>query len=344
MGEPQQATDSTTLTNSSTIYDPLVLHHSDTPRLTLVNAPLKGNNYGQWSRSMHLSLSAKNKLGLIDGSIKAPSSIDAKFLMWQHCNDMVLSWLLHSIHPDIASSVLYSDTATAVWNDLKDRFSQSNNSRIYQIRQEIVECCQGQQSVSIYYTKLKALWDELATYHEPLICDCEGLKKLAHREEKEKVMLFLMGLNDSYSTVRGSILMMNPIPDTRRVHGLILQHERQMEVASRRENPSYSHAMQTSLAPATTGSFRSYKPSKCSHCDPSVDHCYYIIGFPVGHKWHGKNVQSRNKKPPTHNDKRIAAHNVQLETPLAKGPPASATGGPHLHNRAIQSTPCYASQ
>ncbi|CAL9005330.1 unnamed protein product [Prunus brigantina] len=229
----QQATDSTTLTNSSTISNPLVLHHSDTPGRTLVNAPLKGNNYGQWSRSMRLSLSAKNKLGLIDWSIKAPSLTDAKFPMWQRCNDMVLSWLLHSVHPDIASSVLYSDTAAAVWNDLKDRFSQSNNSRIYQIRQEIVECRQGQQSVSIYYTKLRALWDELSTYHEPLICDCEGLKKLADREEKEKVMQFLMGLNDSYSTVRGSILMMNPIPDTRRVHGLILQHERQMEVASR---------------------------------------------------------------------------------------------------------------
>ncbi|CAL9006318.1 unnamed protein product [Prunus brigantina] len=330
MGEPQ-STDSTTLTNSSTISDPLVLHHSDTPGLTLANAPLKGNNYGQWSRSVRLSLSAKNKLGLIDGSIKAPPSTDAKFPMWQRCNDMVLSWLLHSIHPDIASSVLYSDTAVAVWNDLKDRFSQSNDSRIYQIRQEIVECRQGQQSVSIYYTKLKALWDELSTYHEPLICDCEGLKKLADREEKEKVMQFLMGLNDSYSTVRGSILMMNPLPDTRRVHGLILQHERQMEMASRRENPSYSHAMQTSRAPATTGFFRSYKPSKCSHSDQeghSVDHCYYIIGFPVGHKWHGKNVQPRNKKPPAHNDKSAAAHNVELETPPTQGPTASATGGP----------------
>ncbi|XP_020419536.1 uncharacterized protein LOC109949182 [Prunus persica] len=341
MGEPQrtdstilpiqQATDLTTLTNSSTISDPLVLHHSDTPGLTLANAPLKGNNYGQWSRSVRLSLSAKNKLGLIDGSVKAPPSTDAKFPMWQRCNDMVLSWLLHSIHPDIANSVLYSDTTAAVWNDLKDRFSQRNDSRIHQIRQEIVECRQGQQSVSIYYTKLKALWDELSIYHEPLICDCEGLKKLADREEKEKVMQFLMGLNDSYSTVRGSILMMNPIPDTRRVHGLILQHERQMEVASRRENPSYSHAMQTSRAPATTGFFRPYKPSKCSHCDQeghSVDHCYYIIGFPIGHKWHGKNVQPRNKKPPAHNDKRAAAHNVELETPPTKGPTASATGGP----------------
>ncbi|XP_016650537.1 PREDICTED: uncharacterized protein LOC103336587 [Prunus mume] len=194
---------------------------------------------------MHLSLSAKNKLGLVDGSVKASSSNDPKFSIWQRCNDMVLSWILHSLHPDIASNVLYAKTAAAVWTNLRDRFSQSKDARIYQIRQEIVECRQGTQTISIYYTKLKALWDELASYQEPFICDCEGLKNLAEREEKERVMQFLMGLSNTYSTVRGSILMMNPLPDTRKVHGLVLQHERQLEVTSKHDNLVTPHVMQT---------------------------------------------------------------------------------------------------
>ncbi|CAL2263145.1 unnamed protein product [Prunus armeniaca] len=70
--------------------DPLSLHNSDTLGLSLVNIKLEGHTYGQWSRSMHLSLSAKNKLGLVDGSVKAPSSNDPKFSIWQRCNDMVL--------------------------------------------------------------------------------------------------------------------------------------------------------------------------------------------------------------------------------------------------------------
>ncbi|KAM5572249.1 hypothetical protein ABKV19_012354 [Rosa sericea] len=296
--------------------DPLVLHHSDTPGLILVNTPLDGHNYGQWSRAMRLSLSAKNKLGLIAGTIKAPSSTDAKYPMWKRCNDMVLTWILHSINPDIASSVIFSDTAAAVWSDLKDRFSQGDDSRIYQIRQEIAECRQGQQSVSVYYTKLKALWDELASYLEPVTCECEGMNKLANREEKERVMQFLMGLNDSYSTVRGSILMMNPLPDTRKAHGLILQHERQMEAASRHENLPTSHAMQASCAPATPSPSVHRKPLKCTYCEQEghlVERCYYIIGFPVGHKWHGKNVKPKNKRP--------AAHNVELKkVPTNEGP------------------------
>ncbi|KAB5520231.1 hypothetical protein DKX38_024550 [Salix brachista] len=160
------------------------------------------------------------------------------------------------------------------------------------------------------------------------------MKTLADREEKEKVMQFLMGLNDSYSTVRGSILMMNPIPDTRRVHGLILQHERQMEVASR---PSYSHAMQISRREGNPGGnfgfslsqgfSRGYKPLRCSHCEQeghTIDRCFYIIGFPVGHKWHGKNIQPRNKRPPAQNNKRFSAHNVEFSAHNVELPPSSA--------------------
>lgn len=32
-----------------------------------------------------------------------------------------------------------------------------------------------------------------------------------------------------------------------------------------------------------------------------VDHCYYLIGFPMGHKWHGKNMKPRNKRSAVHN-------------------------------------------
>ncbi|KAH7516887.1 hypothetical protein JRO89_XSUnG0155100 [Xanthoceras sorbifolium] len=213
----------------ATLPDPLVLHHSDTPGLTLVNTPLDGRNYRKWSRSMRLSLNAKNKLGLIDETEKAPPATNARYPLWQRCNDLVITWILHSIQPDIARNLIFSNTVAAVWSDLHDRFSQGDDSRIYQIRQEIAECCQGSLSISAYYTKLKGLWDELASYQEPIAYSCDMLKKIIVREEKEKVIQFLMGLNEPYFQVRGAILMMNPLPDTRKTYGLILQHETQIE-------------------------------------------------------------------------------------------------------------------
>ena len=44
-------------------------------------------------------------------------------------------------------------------------------------------------------------------------------------------MQFLMGLNDSYAVIRRQILLMQPLPDTRRVYSLVLQQEKQFEVS-----------------------------------------------------------------------------------------------------------------
>jgi hypothetical protein len=46
---------------------------------------------------------------------------------------MILSWILNSITPELADSVIYSTTAEEVWEDLRDRFSQSNAPCIFQI-------------------------------------------------------------------------------------------------------------------------------------------------------------------------------------------------------------------
>nr|CAD1842701.1 unnamed protein product [Ananas comosus var. bracteatus] len=291
--------------------DPLVLHHSDHPGMMLVSKPLERTyNYGQWSRAMRISLSAKNKIGFVDGSIKVLTPSDLKFHIWQRCNDMVLSWILNAIHPDLAGSVIYAKTAAEVWEDLKERFSQGDDSRIFQIRQEIVEHRQGHQSVSVYYTKLKGLWDELASYHEPPCCTCGGLKALVEREEKERVMQFLMGLNESYATTRGSILMMRPFPDTLKVHALVLQQERQADVAAKRETSVGHHAMQYSSLPQAnrppvlSESGTPKRLLKCRYCDREghlIDHCFYLHGFPVGHKLHGKNVKPKGKRPVAHN-------------------------------------------
>jgi hypothetical protein len=45
----------------------------------------------------------------------------------------VISWILNSISKDIAESVIYINTAEEMWLDLKDRFSQKNGPRIFQL-------------------------------------------------------------------------------------------------------------------------------------------------------------------------------------------------------------------
>ena len=108
---------------------------------------------------------------------------------------MILSWILNSITPELADSVIYSTTAQEVWEDLRDRFSQSNVPRIFQIERDIACVSQSQMTVAAYYTKLKGLWDELGSYNGT-VCSC-GVD-----HKRRQLLQFLMGLNDSYKAIR----------------------------------------------------------------------------------------------------------------------------------------------
>ncbi|KAL2249819.1 UNVERIFIED_CONTAM: hypothetical protein Sindi_2455600, partial [Sesamum indicum] len=46
---------------------------NDQPRMNFVSAPLNGNNYLSWARSIKIALGAKQKLGFIDGSYQKPT-------------------------------------------------------------------------------------------------------------------------------------------------------------------------------------------------------------------------------------------------------------------------------
>ncbi|XP_062115983.1 uncharacterized protein LOC133830089 isoform X1 [Humulus lupulus] len=212
--------------------DPYYLHHADNPGNVLVSKLLTGqDNYTAWSRAMMLSISVKNKLGFLDGSISKPSSSDSLlYNAWLRNNNMVISWILNSISKDISASILYDESAAEIWNDLKVRFQQRNGPHIFNLRKELINLKQDLQSVSIYYTKLKTLWEELSTYRPSCTCNsctCGGVKAHQDHYNMEYIMSFLMGLQDSYSHVRGNILVMDPLPSLSRVFNLVSQEENQ---------------------------------------------------------------------------------------------------------------------
>ncbi|XP_019255128.1 PREDICTED: uncharacterized protein LOC109233718 [Nicotiana attenuata] len=67
---PLAHSSSSTTSGNGNIIDfthPYFLHASDALGMILVNTPFDGHGYAGWSRSILISLSAKNKLGFIDG-------------------------------------------------------------------------------------------------------------------------------------------------------------------------------------------------------------------------------------------------------------------------------------
>ncbi|XP_062026475.1 uncharacterized protein LOC133742813 [Rosa rugosa] len=302
--------------SKSDLSNPFFTHHSDHPGLVLVSKPLNGDNYAGWKRAMTLALNSKNKLGFVNGTIKAPSEeTDPEgYVTWSRCNDMVHSWIINTVDSEIADSVIYYPIAHKVWEDLRERFSQGNAPRIFEIQQEIACFRQEQLSVSAYYTKLKGLWDELASYFET---------SRGAQAEQQRLMQFLMGLNDTYSSVRGEILLISPLPTVRQAYAAVSQDEKQCSLGA--SHPAAESSSSAAMAVRNPGrpSFNSGRSGRfektdrhiqrpernfasqeghhldterrqgssrgrphCTYCgDPGhwVQTCYQLIGYPPGH-------------------------------------------------------------
>lgn len=146
----------------------------------------------------------------------------------------MISWILNSVFEEISASIIFADSAQEIWLHLKDRFQQSNGPRIFQLRRDLINHCQGQTSVSVYFTKLKALWEELNNFRPQCVCGkcSKGVKKLESFHQMDYVLIFLMGLNDSFAQVRSQILLLDPLPSINKVFALIVHEERQRTINS----------------------------------------------------------------------------------------------------------------
>ena len=124
--------------------------------VVLVSQPLIGpENYLSWSRAVFLSLSGRNKFGFLDGSIPTPDLSHPLYNVWHRANTTILSWMVNSLSKDLATSAMYIHTARDLWIDMRDRFSQPNVPRFFEIQKEISKLSQGSLSVSSYFTKFK---------------------------------------------------------------------------------------------------------------------------------------------------------------------------------------------
>ncbi|XP_057249208.1 uncharacterized protein LOC125496070 [Beta vulgaris subsp. vulgaris] len=178
---------------------PYYIHPSDNPGMKLISIQFNGSCYGDWKRSMLISLSAKNKIGFVNGTIPKPSSTDSLFNAWERCNNMLISWLLGALDQNIARSVLYFGTASEIWNNLEERYGQSSGTQLFSLKQSLNDLKQGQDSISAFYTKLKMLWDQLDSIDPIPICECTNCtclitRKLLKSQQDRRLIEFMMSL------------------------------------------------------------------------------------------------------------------------------------------------------
>ncbi|XP_049349058.1 uncharacterized protein LOC125813630 [Solanum verrucosum] len=104
------------------------------------------SSYMSWRHVVLRALSVKSKTRFINGKVVKPDPADPTFMQWERCDDMVTSWILNCLSPDLRDSLQYVNNAKDLW--------------------------EGALDVTGYYTKMKKLWEEMNTLDVNSQCTC----------------------------------------------------------------------------------------------------------------------------------------------------------------------------
>ncbi|XP_074265052.1 uncharacterized protein LOC141587468 [Silene latifolia] len=249
---PESVTSATGDDYSNPYDDPLFLSNSDFTSMSLVTTPFTRKNFLNWSREVLMGVGAKNKQGFLDGSTAMPSTTSSKYQQRRRSDNMVRCWLLHALSPEIKAVFMTTKSARRLWTDLHEMYGQSNAPLLYQLKKEIKNISQStDESIVEYYNKLKRHWDDIddlepypdCTCGVMSKCTCNLLKKVLEMASQEKVITFLMGLDDSYDNLRTNILSMEPLPTINKAYSLVQQIESQKSFSKLVLNQAESSAM-----------------------------------------------------------------------------------------------------
>ncbi|GJS54375.1 cysteine-rich receptor-like protein kinase 8 [Tanacetum coccineum] len=256
-------------------HHPLYFHPNDHPGLLLISKRLFGSeNYSTWKRSMLIVLSAKNKLKLVNRKYEEPDSSSELRAYWERANDMLISWILNTVSEQIGNNLTFVNSASTLWNELSEHYSQLDGHRIYQLANEICVCVNGKEN--------------------------------SEREHRKRLIQFLMGLDECYTNIRGQILLMQPLPTAAKAYTMLRQKEKQRDTQKQHLNTpialnTYKHPNSSSTNTSQTnnnpihsnnhpntqserrGTFR--KGVFCGYCKKEGHHkeeCYKLLGYPIG--------------------------------------------------------------
>ncbi|OIS95931.1 hypothetical protein A4A49_58602, partial [Nicotiana attenuata] len=178
--------------------------------------------------AMRTALLVKNKLGFIEGTCVKSSFKGELENQWERCN-------------------------------VVERFDKSKLTQTYRLWKMIRSLTQGTGSVTVYYSKMKDLWDEMDLLVAGPGCDCEETRHFIKQCRNLRLLQFLVGLNESYSHVRSQVLLKTPVLTVNQAYALVIQKESQRTLGAKR--------------PGLICEFCGYK----GHLK---ENCYKIIGYP----------------------------------------------------------------
>ncbi|KAI3788114.1 hypothetical protein L2E82_00783 [Cichorium intybus] len=268
--------------------DPLCLHANDIVSVTIISFKLVGtSNYKNWATATVRALTIRNKLGFINGKCSRPTNDEAKAVKWDRANTVVVSWLLASMTENISSVYILSENASELWLELKQTYEKINGSVTFNVFQKINVLTQGSESVSDYFNSLNGLWKEFDSLSKISECTCTASKDRQSFSSQLKLFQFLMGLNESYSSIRSNILMQEQLPSVQSAFATISREESLRSSYSVGNSSKSQNSVFIAKGPDAKKKNVRNLNLICKHCNMkghTIERCYKLIGFPKDFK------------------------------------------------------------
>lgn len=211
------------------MHDVYVLSSGDHPGLNLTSDLLTSSNYSTWSLDILLALEARGKDRFITGVLPKPEVTDPDYMMWKKNDAMIRAWIKNSMLPELQRSFAYVTSAKDLWDNIKEKYGQRNGILLSKLKKNISNFTQRNLTLTDYYTQLHNLMNELENMEPKCRCVCEARLDTAVNKERDRMIQFVNGLNETYEAVKNQLLLMEPLPSMSKAYGLILQIEQQRE-------------------------------------------------------------------------------------------------------------------
>ncbi|GAU31183.1 hypothetical protein TSUD_316080 [Trifolium subterraneum] len=121
---------------------------------------------------------------------------------------------------------MFLPSAKDVWEAVKETYSDIQNaSQIFGLKSKLWHAKQGDRNVTVYYNELLTLWQELDLCYDDNWKCAEDSVLFLKRQENDRVLMFLVGLNKDLDEVRGRVLGKVPLPTLREIFAEIKREE-----------------------------------------------------------------------------------------------------------------------
>ncbi|KAL9672563.1 hypothetical protein QQ045_028814 [Rhodiola kirilowii] len=117
------------------------------------------------------------------------------------------------------------------WKDLESSNAGTNLARKFNLLRELGALVQNGMPVCEYNRKLNSLYQEIDTikvkvaHSYATTGNCLCYKQVIDDRQEDRVVKFLMGLDECYASIRINVLSMTEVPKMVTVYGLILTEE-----------------------------------------------------------------------------------------------------------------------